>query len=71
MDGHGDRNTPKEAQNNREMLLALLSHSEELRKGNAVPMCSWFVCLFVSKTVSMLSCEVSLSLSLCAGLRGV
>lgn len=35
MDGHGERNSPKEAQNNAEMLLALLSHSEELRKGNS------------------------------------
>lgn len=33
MDGHGERSSPKEAPNNAEMLLALLSHSEELRKG--------------------------------------
>lgn len=34
MDGRGERDSPKEAQSNAEMLLALLSHSEELRKGN-------------------------------------
>lgn len=32
MDGSGE--SPKEAAGNAEMLLALLSHSEELRKGN-------------------------------------
>ncbi|MEQ2209840.1 LIM/homeobox protein Lhx3 [Xenoophorus captivus] len=33
MEGHGERNCPKEAPSNTEMLLALLSHSETLRKG--------------------------------------
>lgn len=34
MDGQAERNSPKDAQTNAQMLLALLSHSEELRKGN-------------------------------------
>ncbi|XP_059214159.1 LIM/homeobox protein Lhx3 isoform X1 [Centropristis striata] len=38
MDGNSERNSPKEAPNNTEMLLALLSHSEELRK--EIPVCA-------------------------------
>lgn len=43
MDGHGERNSPKEAPNNAEMLLALLAHSEELRKGNRQPKYDQFI----------------------------
>ncbi|XP_029300815.1 LIM/homeobox protein Lhx3 isoform X1 [Cottoperca gobio] len=38
MDGHGERNSPKEAPKNTEMLLALLSNSEGLRK--EIPVCA-------------------------------
>lgn len=34
MDAHAERNSPKEARSKAQMLLALLSHSEELQKGN-------------------------------------
>lgn len=33
MDGHNERNSPKGAPNNTEMMFALLAQSEELRKG--------------------------------------
>ncbi|KAM4634604.1 LIM/homeobox protein Lhx3 isoform 1-T1 [Polymixia lowei] len=38
MDGHSERNSPKGAPNNTEMLLALLAQSEELRK--EIPVCA-------------------------------
>lgn len=34
MDAHAERNSPKDAHAKAQMLLALLSHGEELRKGN-------------------------------------
>lgn len=37
MDGHSERNSPKDAANNTEMLFALLTQSEELRKGIVHP----------------------------------
>lgn len=43
MDGHGDHNSLKETPKNTEMLIALLSHSEELLKGNRKPTCNQFV----------------------------
>lgn len=37
MDGLSERNSPKDAANNTEMLFALLTQSEELRKGIVRP----------------------------------
>lgn len=37
MDGHNERTSPKDAPSNTEMLFALLTQSEELRKGIVYP----------------------------------
>lgn len=37
MDGHNERNSPKDAPNNTEILFALLTQSEELSKGIVYP----------------------------------
>lgn len=57
MDGHGERNSPKEAPNNTEMLLAFLSHSEELRKGNRKPKQNKFIRFYTIYVAQYAACD--------------